>query len=323
MKRFSPFIASGRLLAFAVSAVCLLQAPAALAADPVKYPELKTSSKFSQMVQRMTGFTALSSWVANNIIRKEIGKHIEGDVDSKLKLYSGTDLLGGKAKTFSIEGQDLLIDKLLPLSEFKLVSDGEMPLYVQKGSKPFLLRPVKFKLTAMMSEGDLNRMLQSEAGKKKLTNMKVSIPPFGKQAFDVIEPTADIHDGKVSFKSLLNVHEAPVENALPVEITGKIGSDASALKLSDLDISVEGMGELEEVSALVEHYFTELVDPSHIKIKRHKMKINWDKTDLVNDQLLLEATVTVSPDEKLIRKLLTEAEAAKSGNSAVKPATKK
>lgn len=271
----------------------------------VSYPEFKTSSRFSQAVQKITGITALSGWIANRIVHKELARHFDGNIDSRLKLYSGTDLMAGKARRFRLAGKELVYDDLLPLSELSLESDQDMPLYVKKGSKPFLLRPVKFKLHAVISEDDLNRMLKSERGRKLLTAMEVEIPPFGKHELDIMEPVVDFDRDRIVINSLVNKHESSRDKALPVQVSGKLSSHKSRLQLSDVDINVEGVGEVSEVARLVEAYFSELVDLSKIKVDRHKVRVDVNETRLVDNRLVVSATVEVKPEDKLIRQLLS------------------
>ncbi len=281
----------------------------ALAAEKDKeipYPEFKTGSGFSQALQRITGITAVSGWVANRVVRRELSRYLDGPIHSRLKLFSATDLLAGKARRLSIHGENLVYADWVPLSEFSLESDHDFPLYVKKGKKPFLLRPVKLKLHAVMSESDLNRMLQSEKGRNLLTAMKLDIPPFGRQELDVLAPQIRITGDKLMVKTRVNKHESAPEKALPIEITAGLYAEKSRLKLSNIGIYVEGLGEAREVARLVENYFADLVDLSKIKVDRHKLKIAFDQTRVADGRVLLDATVTVTPDAKLIRALAAQ-----------------
>lgn len=280
----------------------------ALAEDAVKYPEMKTASGFSRAIQHMTGFTLVSGWIANRVLRHEIREHVQGKLDSKLSLYSGTDLLSGKAKTIRISGKDLLVGEFIPVSAFSFENKSGMPIYVRKSSRPFLLRPVDFQVSAVITENDLNRMFQSKAGREKLTGMTVDIPPFGKQSMDIIDPAVDIDGGKVIIRAMMNMHDAPKEYALPMRVTGRITAEKARLKLSDMKIDIEGIEDTEPVARLVENYFSEIVNLNSIKISRHRVKVAVEKTDLANDQLNLQATLTVEPERKTLQKYLSSLE---------------
>lgn len=269
-----------------------------------QYPEVKTASKFSRTLQKATGFTLVTGWIANRILRRELAEHIDGKLDSNLKLYSGTDLLKGKAKKIEITGRNVLLDDFIPLSDFRFESTNETPIFVKAEKHAFLLRPVQFKVSATMTERDINAMLQSEKGKKALTDMRVTLPPFGKQSFDALDPAVDIDGEKLIIKSLMNIHGAPKENALPLTLSGKVSANQSRLSLSELDIQIEGIEDTQEVAQLVERYFGELVNLNKLKVKRHKVKVNVQRSDLKDDRLNMEALVTVEPDKKTLQKYL-------------------
>lgn len=279
--------------------------PAGFAAqEKPAYPELKTASTLNRTFQTLTGITPLSGFIANRFLKRELQRHVQGALQSHLTLFSGSDLLGRKAKGIRISGQNVVLENYIPLSEFRFESKPNMPLYLSKGNRPILLRPVEFQVSAIMTEADMNRMLTSEQGRKLLTGMKVSIPPFGPQYLDSITPSVKLEGDRLSIASLLNTHDAPPENALPIQVSGKITAEKSSLALSDLDLQIEGMQHTKEIEQLIENYFSELVDLSHIKVERHRLKISIEKSDLADHQLNLQATVSVEPDKKALKKVL-------------------
>lgn len=280
----------------------------ALAEQPA-YPELKTASGFSRTLQNVTGFTPMSGWIANRILRKELGEHVQGKLKSKLTPFSGTDLLGRKAKRIHITGQNVLMEGFIPLSRFSFENKDSMPLMLSKGHHAFLLRPVDFNVTATMTEADINRMLQSEKAKTFLSNMKVKIPPFGGQAFDALEPSVTLDGDRVIIESRMNLHEAPPENALPVKVSGKIGAEKSALTLSDLDLQIEGIQDTEPIALVVENYFSELVDFKKLKVDRHRLIMRFNQTEIRDKELRLIGTLTIEPDPKALKKYLGQAAA--------------
>lgn len=272
--------------------------------DPIVYPELKTASAFSRVLQTITGITPVSSLVANRLLKRELRRHVKGDLQSRVTLFSGTDLLGRKARDISISGKNVLVDDYIPLTEFSFQNESDMPLYASKGSRPVLLRPVRFKVSATMTEADMNRLLTSEKGRKLLTGMKVTIPPFGPQFFDMINPSVTLENGRFSLASVMNTQGSPMEDALPIKVSGKIAPDKASLSLSDLDLQIEGFRNTKDIEQLIENYFSELVDLNHLKVDRHKVKIAIEKSDVVDHRLNLEATVTVEPERKALQKVL-------------------
>lgn len=271
---------------------------------PMPYPEFKTASGFSRFVQGVSGFTPISGWLANRLLRKELAKFVKGHLHSRLRLYSGSDLLAGKARGITITGRDVLLDGFIPLSEFRLESVKDEPVYISKGRRPILLKPLHLKASARMTEADVNRMLTSEQGRNMLTNMKVSIPPFGPQYLDVLNPVVSLADDRLTVQTLINTHGRPAENALPVTVSGHLTAQNARLNLSDLDLQIDGYADTEEIEQLVEVYFSELVDLNHIKVDRHKVKVRIEQSEIRDRQLDLRATVEVEPKRKNLEKYL-------------------
>jgi hypothetical protein len=274
--------------------------------DAPVYPEIKTAGGLSRVFQQLTGFTPFSGWVANRILRRELGRHLQGHLHSHLRLFSGTDLLAGKARGISISGKNLLLEGYIPLSQFTFNSQPDLPIFISRTRRPILLRPVTFQAAMTLTEHDLNRMLTSDRGRQMLTNMKVKLPPFGKQSFDAMNPVLRLEGDRVHITTLMNLHGAPVDNALPMQISGKIVPDKASLNLSDLDLKIEGIQDTEGMAQVVEHYFNELVDLNHIKVEGHKLKVQITQAETNNGRLNLAATVIVTPDPKALKAALAE-----------------
>jgi hypothetical protein len=304
VRRIQTIISAAMVLLLCSS--LLVAAPGFAEKDTPAYPEMKTASGFSRAFQNITGLTPITGWFANHVLHRELGRYVQGDLHSKLGLFSGTDLLGGKAKTIAITGHHVLLDGYIPLSEFHFENQGDMPLYISKGHRPLLLRPVQFNVSAVMSEQDMNRLLTSEKGRKLLTGMKVTIPPFGPQYLDFMQPTVTLEDGLFTLQSRINKNGAPLENALPVKVSGKITPDHAALTLSNLDLQIEGIQDTAEIEQLIENYFSELVNLNHIKVDRHRVKVTVTQSDVTEHQLTLAAIVTVKPDDKALKRLLSQ-----------------
>lgn len=304
MKRFQGMTAA--VTGLAVCAAILTTGTGFAEKSPVAYPEFKTASGFSRFIQTVTGFTPVSGLVANRLLRKELKRHVKGDLHSHVTIFSGSDLLGGKAKDISISGQNVLVEDFIPLTAFHFQNQSDMPIYASKGSRPVLLRPIRFKVSATMTEADMNRMLTSEKGRQLLTGMKVTIPPFGPQFFDMMNPNIKLDDGRLTIESIMNTQGSPMEDALPIKVSGRISPEKSSLALADLDLEIPGMRNTRDIEQLIENYFSELVDLNHLKVERHRVKINIEKSDVINHQLNLEATVTVEPDRKALEKVLKQ-----------------
>lgn len=302
-----PLRIARQMSALVVALGFVLSASGGWAADkPMPYPEFRTSNSFSRFVQNVSGFTPLSGWMANRILRRELGKYVHGKLKSKLTLYSGGDLLAGKARRIELSGKNVLLDDFIPLSEFSFASVEDSPIYVSKSSRPILLKPIEFKVEARMSEADINRMLSSEKGRKMLTGIKVSIPPFGRQYLDVLNPAVTLEGERITIVSLINKKDQPPEYGLPIKVSGKLSTERSRLNLSDLDLQIEGFEDANEIERLIEAYFSEIVDLNHIKVDRHKVRVSIDESEIIDKQLHLRATVKVEPKRSALEKYMSK-----------------
>jgi hypothetical protein len=268
------------------------------------YPVFKTANGFNRFAQRMTGFTPLSGWMANRILRRELQKQVSGKLDSHLSLYSGSDLLGGKARRIQIRGQQVVVNGLIPLQEFQLETLDSSSLFVSKDRRPILLKPLDLSLTARMAEADVNAMLNSRQGQKRLSNLEVMIPPFGKQALDVLNPKVSFEGERITLVSLVNKHNQPMENALPVQLSGQLSAEKSRLNLRNLDLQIGGFEqeELRELSQFIENYFSEIVNLNQIRVERHTVKVQVEQSEIVDGILQLKAKIHVEPQRKYLEK---------------------
>ncbi|WP_373531776.1 hypothetical protein [Vampirovibrio sp.] len=269
---------------------------------PMNYPPFKTANGFNRLVQNISGFTPVSGWMANRILKREVGRYVTGNLRTRLTLYSASDLWGGKARQIQMSGQQVLLDDFIPLSEFNIENNKESPIFISKSNRPILLKPMTLTMKARMSEADINRLLTSEKGRKLLTNLKVAIPPFGKHYLDVINPSVLLADNRITIESILNKHDRPIESGLPVKISGQITAKKSRLHLSDLELQIEGFQDTRNIERLVETYFGQIVNLNHIKVDRHKVKVAITQSEIRDRQLYLQADIKVEPKPEALTK---------------------
>lgn len=274
--------------------------------DTANSPSLKTAGPVSRVAQQITGFTPISGWVANRVLHRELARYVKGHLHSHLSLFSGTDLIGGKARAVSLSGKHIVLNGFIPVSEFTFASQPDTPIFLSKTSHPILLRPVTFHFAMTLTEDDINRMLSSDEGHRMLTDMRVKLPPFGQQSFDAINPVVHLENDLVTINALMNLHHAPTGNAIPMTVSGRVVPAQSSLALSDLDLNIEGVSNTQDLAQVVEHYFNELVDLNHIKVQRHKVKVQIEQSQVSKGQMSLKATMIVSPDPKALKAALSD-----------------
>lgn len=212
--------------------------------------------------------------------------------------------MAGKARHIELRGQNVVLDQFVLLSDFQLSSVKNAPIYVSKSSRPILLKPIEFEMTARMSEEDVNQMLTSERGKHMLTGMKVALPPFGKQYLDIVDPVVSMADDRLAIKSVIGKHNQPIEKGLPIQVSGRLKAERSRLSLSDLHLQIEGFEDTRDIERLVQVYFSEIVNLNHLKIERHKVKVAIQDSTISDRQLYLKARIKVEPERKALEKYM-------------------
>ncbi len=244
--------------------------------------------------------------MANRVLRRGLQRQVSGKLDTHLSLYSGSDLLGGKARRLRFSGKQIVINGWIPLQECQLETLDASSLFVSKDRRPILLKPLDLLLTARMAEADVNAMLNNSQGQKRLNNLEVLIPPFGKQALDILNPRVSFEGDRITLVSQVNKHNQPAEKALPVQISGQLSAEKSRLSLRNLDLQVSGFEpeELRELSQFIENYFSEIVNLNQIKVERHTVKVQVEQSEIVDGQLQLKARIHVEPQRKYLEKYM-------------------
>lgn len=270
------------------------------------YPEVEISHPVSRAVQKYTGITLLSDWIGGIIARKALTNDlIDGRLNVRIRNFSATDLIGGRIKTLQLRGRDLVIGDILPVSHLTLKTDADSPIYVHHDDEPVLIRPVAMTLRMELDEADLNRFLAGDQARQKLTGIEVPLPPFRQpEKLDVLSSTVRFQDERITVASLVNIHGAPEENALPVEVSARIVPDGDEIQLDDVELAVEGIPRTHAVERFIEKNFDELLDLDRIRVQHHKLKFDFKTTEIADGKLVIEADVVVKPDTETRRRLV-------------------
>lgn len=272
--------------------------------DADGYPLLRLSSPWVRGFQAVSGVTPVSGWIASRVLKRELSDYVQGSVRARLRLYSASDLLKYRLKGFRLAGRDVLLLNWIPVREFRMASDPQTPLMLSKSRRPVLLRPVRFTASVVLDEADVNRMLQSPTGQAYLTNMTVTLPPFGRQSFDALAPAVQFQADRLTIRARMNIHQAPPDQAVPVEVSGRLSAQGARLSLSDLDVDIEGVPDSTEMGPIIEDYFSELVNLEKIRVERHRVRVSVDHSEIRDGHMHVIATLTVTPEPKYLKQAL-------------------
>jgi hypothetical protein len=278
------------------SALADFSAEEETALEPL-YPAFHISNPVSRTLQKCLGINALATWVSESFLTKALSKKLEGELNLEIQPYSGFDLLSGKAEQIALHGEHVVYNQFLSLTALEVATHPETPLFVSLNRRPAVLRPLQATVKAVITEQDLNALFHTRKGRRYLSNIKLKMPPIGEHRVDFLSPVARIENDRLVFSALLNVTGAPLENALPIEASGRLIADPQegSLRLVDLEIEAEGISDLRPLAGFVENYFGQVLSYAKLKVKGHRVAVSMDPPQLTPRQMILQGQVTVAP----------------------------
>src|SRR5207253_2883098 len=89
--------------------------------DAAEHPPFKVSGKFSRAVQKYTGINKVTSTVSSGVATFVLRSRLHGRSKVKIKTYSFTDLLSGKARGFDVMLKDAAYEGI-PIRDIEMHS---------------------------------------------------------------------------------------------------------------------------------------------------------------------------------------------------------
>lgn len=177
------------------------------------------SSPAVQMFSKMTGSTFIAEKVAENIIRGELRKIVNQDLDVDLKTFSAQDLAQGKFQSLKVSGQNLNVQGVY-LSSLKVQTLCDYN-YVDYKAKPIkLVENMALGASVVISDDDLRKTLQSGSYLDMVN--KIDLTAFGVSFFKVDGTSINIKDNKLYFTvkviSPILMRRTPVDVVVSADI---------------------------------------------------------------------------------------------------------
>ena len=152
------------------------------------------SSGASRFMSVASGSNFLATRVAEAILKKELKKTIDGRFNISISSYSVKDLKKGIFKSFSLNGKNLVLDgayfselKINTLCDFNYVSQ-------QDPKNPVIKVDIPLAFSAVFSEDDINKTMQSAGYKKVIDDLNMLGSSLG--VFRVMTSQIRIKDNK-------------------------------------------------------------------------------------------------------------------------------
>jgi hypothetical protein len=183
-------------------------------------PPFPVASKTSLFVQKVTGITGLTNFVASKACEIALGHILGGKIKAKVRVYSFTDLLAGKFKALDVTAKNASLSGVKV--GFLHVATNQ-PLWVryrkQHGLKPGVLSPVLVSLEGHVSEKDITHALQNPKIASSLSALKLDLPGLGSQQLQILEPKVQLEGGQVKIHAWMVTKGAQRETGVPVDIS--------------------------------------------------------------------------------------------------------
>jgi hypothetical protein len=273
------------------------QQPVAQETSCATYTEIALSHPMSRRIQGMIGFNALTAWISEKVIEHQLKKKIQGHPHVELKSYSGLDLMGGKVQQLNVHGEHVVLDHFIPITSFHLFTSENTPIFIRTKSRVMLLRPVQARFEGVLSVEDLNQLFVTEKGKQYFSRIPFEIPPIGKQTVDLLNPKISIRNNQLILDTVMNISNAPQDKGIHLMIAANIVSDKkqTALRLDRVNIQMDGVDAPPAMEDFIETAFGKILNASKLKIKKHKMVVQFDNPTIEGNALHIAANITISP----------------------------
>lgn len=247
-------------------------------------PPFPIASKTSMLLQKATGITALTNFVASKACEIAIGQKLGGKIKAKVRVYSLTDLVAGKVKAIDLTAKDASVSGVKV--GFLHIATNQ-PLWVryrkQHGLRPGVLSPVLVSLEGHVSEKDVTQALQNPKIASSLSALKLDLPGLGSQQLQILDPKVQLEEGKVKIHAWMVTKGAHRETGVPVNISAVPYLEGDAkICVKDTQVESPNIENPKEFALFV----TELLNPL----------VNFGRMDRLDHAFRMQ-TLTVTEDQ--------------------------
>ncbi|OGI18937.1 MAG: hypothetical protein A3B68_06880 [Candidatus Melainabacteria bacterium RIFCSPHIGHO2_02_FULL_34_12] len=269
-------------------------------AEPGIQNEVPVVNKFSYNVQKYSGFNFLIDSLVEGIIKLvfKIKTHAD-DIDIRLDIYSGWDLIRKKAKYFKLSAYKLSV-KNIPIEEILL--ETSEPIYFKKyeDKKNHAVIPLDLNLKMKINLADITEVLNNlPKWRKVLGELDLPIPPFGTTRVELKDIVISVQEnGLVNFSCLLKSLVKADSEPINLKFTGKLAIKENKLIIDELESEAEDIFTKDsEMSKSFSQFLEDLINPV---FNFHKYEKNGLRIDSVNlfyfpDSLLFDVKFKLLP----------------------------
>ena len=124
--------------------------------------EYDLTPSYSRFFSHITGNNFLAEKIAQSVIRKNIKKTVDGDINVKIKSYSARDLRAGRFKSFEVNGRNVQVEGV-SISKFSLKTICDFNyIHIDKDWNMTVMDDVPMQFGIGITQEDLNKTMASQ-----------------------------------------------------------------------------------------------------------------------------------------------------------------
>lgn len=282
--------------ALAIVLIILFGSGNCASASPEGEPTpFRLGSRLNRKLQRYTGITAATDFVASEATTLGLWLKFHGKVRAKVRTYSFTDLLSGKIKSLDITMKESRYEGV-PLDNLHIATATPIWLrYFKRDRQGAGVRsPLLVKIAGSVSGANVADGLASPVVSSSLKSIKLELPGLGGQRLQFLDPKVAIHSDTIEIKSVLVTAGATAETGVPIKLTGKpelVGN--SKIIISNLGVDSVDIPNPEEFADFTSKLLNPLIDFARKDRVTHAFRL--DSLKVLDDQVQFNGNLLLAP----------------------------
>jgi len=298
--RMLTFSRTGRLLCLAVPIVLIVSGLPAFSQTNAQTGQVTQAaplpfslgSSFSRGVQKVTGITTVSQFVAGQVVQRVLQKKLGGHVKVKVRTWSLTDLISGKIKSLEIQLKSSQYQNV-PLG--KIVISSDTPVWLryrrENNDRAGLRTPILLRMRAHLTQDNVSNALAVGRVASSLRALKLDLPGLGEQQLQVLDPQVSMAQNLITVKATLVTAGASRDTGVDLTVTGKpVLKGDDQILLSDMAIDCPDIIEPQKFA----HFVEELLNPL----------VNFHRFDRPNFALRLDSLIVADGGVDAVGRIL-------------------
>jgi LmeA-like phospholipid-binding len=270
----------------------LLLAAPSFSKDAISFP---ISKPLSRNVQKFTGVTMISQFIAAQAAQHVLHKKLGGHVKVRIRTWSLTDLIAGKVKSIDVKLKGCNY-KGVPIGTAEISAHTPVWLRLRsEGDKKAGLRePLMLTAKVDFASQDVSDALAINSVASTLRGLRLDLPGLGEQQLQVLSPRVNLDSGKILVDATLVTAGAPKETGVVLHVVGTPaleGNDRVVLK--DMQVNCPDIVEPEKFAAFVEQLLNPIVNFQRFDRSNFAMRLKV--LDVTEKRVHAEGNILIAP----------------------------